>query len=575
MPFEIGPKRQAVIDAEEHVLVLGGPGAGKTTLALLKAKSLLPTLKPGQTILFLSFSRAAVQQIVARCREVLSKEERKLIDVRTYHAFCWELLRAHGQIFNGTPFSMLTPGVEGRSRTRFDGEWGVERRRLLDEENKCCFDLFAHATARMVEESQKFRASIGDLFPLIILDEFQDSDDDQWRLAKALASATQAAFLADGAQRIYDFRPGVRAERLDLLRAALSPVETDLEDDNYRSGGSMILAYANAVLRGIGPLPVTNDVVTRIYRFQNAFNAAVHLAVVHAFSILRQRGVVDPTVAVLAPTNDLVGDISEALRVSRTVRQTVLRPVEHDVGWDAELSATSAVCIAAALEYLSAPSPEHQRALLARVHDYWLVKQDWATQHNGYGLVSARQRATRFQAGLDRLLSGRALGRGACKTLCDAADGIGPLSGDPINDWRVTRALFQSHKDLKEIFAQVRMVRLFRASDAIATVLSTLWFNKLTYVGASVSVRRVLDQERLIGADREPRGCVLMTLHKSKGKEFDGVVIVEGYREAPLLRPAEAPGYEPSRRLLRVGITRARKFVVLVRPQRATPLVGE
>jgi DNA helicase-2/ATP-dependent DNA helicase PcrA len=64
-----------------------------------------------------------------------------------------------------------------------------------------------------------------------------------------------------------------------------------------------------------------------------------------------------------------------------------------------------------------------------------------------------------------------------------------------------------------------------------------------------------------------------MTLHKSKGKEFDGVVIVEGYRNGPLFRAEEEPHYASSRRLLRVGITRARKLVVLVRPRAAKPLV--
>lgn len=574
MPFEICAKRQAVMDAEGHVLVLGGPGAGKTTLALLKAKPLIAALKPGQKILFLSFSRAAVQQIVARCREVLTRDERKLIDVRTYHAFCWDLLNCHGRALRGIPPLMLTPGDEGRARTRFNGDWNAERRRLLDADSHICFDLFAHAAARLIEESARLRVSIADLYPLIILDEFQDTDDDQWRLTKALASATTAVFLADAEQRIYDFRPGVRPERIDLLRDELAPAETDLEADNHRSGGSQIVAFANAVLRGTGPLPQTNDVVIRHYApYQNPFNSTVHFSVGNAFSTLRQRGIADPTIAVFAPSNDLVADISDILTQTHRFNAAVLQPIQHDVVWDAELSATAAVAVAAALEFVSSPALDKQRSLLLRVYDYWLVKQDWTEQHGGRGRDAAATRAARFLAGAERLREGEMLRRGVCDHLCAAAAALGPLSGDPVADWRVVRGLFQTHADLKELYSQVRMVRLFRAADTLATSLGRLWADRATYVGAAQSARRVLDQERLVGAEREPRGCMLMTLHKSKGKEFDGVVIVEGFRSGTFLRAEEAPQYAASRRLLRVGMTRARKLVVLVRPQGAQALV--
>jgi DNA helicase II / ATP-dependent DNA helicase PcrA len=574
MPLEICAKRQAVIDAEGHVLVLGGPGAGKTTLALLKAKPLFAKLKPGQKILFLSFSRAAVQQIVARCREVLSRDERKLIEVRTYHGFCWDLLNSHGRALCGVPLVMMTPGDEGRARTRFEGDWDVERRRLLDYDSNVCFDLFAHAAARLIEESTRLRAWIADLYPLIILDEFQDTDDDQWRLTKALASATTAAFLADADQRIYDFRPGVRPERIDLLRHEFAPTETDLEADNHRSGGTQIVAFANAVLRGTGPLPQTNEVRMWYYpRYQNNFNSCVHFSVGNAFATLRQRGIADPTVAVLAPSNDLVADISDMLTQTHGFNGAVLQPIEHDIVWDAELSATAAVAVAAALEYVSAPSLHKQRSLLLRVSDYWLAKQDWAEQHGGRGRDTAEARAARFFAGAERLRQGQAMRGGVCTELCAAAGAVGRLSGEPVADWRRVRGLFQNHSDLKELFGQVRMVRLFRATDALATTLGSLWAAQATYVGAAHSVRRVLDQERLIGAEHEPRGCMLMTLHKSKGKEFDGVVVVEGFRGGALLRSDEAPQYAGSRRLLRVGLTRARKLVVLVRPHGAQSLV--
>lgn len=56
--------RDTVIACEKHILVLGGPGSGKTTLALRKAvHRIRQGLLPGQSVLFLSFSRAAVARI--------------------------------------------------------------------------------------------------------------------------------------------------------------------------------------------------------------------------------------------------------------------------------------------------------------------------------------------------------------------------------------------------------------------------------------------------------------------------------------------------------------------------------
>ena len=380
--------------------------------------------------------------------------------------------------------------------------------------------------------------------------------------------------MADADQRIYDFRPGVRPDRIDLLREALAPAETDLEADNHRSAGSLIVAYANAVLRGEGPLPQTNDVVTRSYqRFQNMLNSTVHFSIGQHFCHVQATGIADPTVAVLAPSNEMVADISDMLTQTHGFNGAVLLPIDHDVVWDAELSATAAVAIAAALEYASSPTPDKQRALLLRVSDYWLVKQDWAEQHGGRGRDTAETRAARFFTGAERLRLGQPMRRGVCTDLCAAAVAPGPLSGDPVGDWRRVRGLFQNHADLKDLFSHGRMVRLFRATDALAMALGVLWAERGHYTGAAQSVRRVVDQERLIGAEREPRGCTLMTLHKSKGKEFDGVVIVEGFRGGALLRPDEAPRYAGSRRLLRVGITRARKLVVLVRPHGQKALV--
>src|SRR6185312_14531399 len=109
MTFDLSERANAALMHEGRVMVLGGPGSGKTTLSLLRAQRFLPTMESGQQALFLSFSRAAVRQVLVRTQDVLSADERSLISVQTYHAFCMALLRAHGRLLNGKPARILFP----------------------------------------------------------------------------------------------------------------------------------------------------------------------------------------------------------------------------------------------------------------------------------------------------------------------------------------------------------------------------------------------------------------------------------------------------------------------------------
>ncbi|PVH27709.1 UvrD-helicase domain-containing protein [Pararhodobacter oceanensis] len=575
MAFTICEKRQSVIDEQGHALVIGGPGSGKTTLALLKSKGILDSLAKGQSIIFLSFSRAAVQQILKRCREILNKEEMKRIDVRTYHSFCWDILHCHGRLLGGRPLKMMAPSEEGIRRTQFDGDWTTESKRLKDEDGIICFDLFAAATAELFEGSSHLRIWMGRLFPLVILDEFQDSDDDQWRFVQQLSAVTQTLFLADTEQRIFEgsFRPGVRADRLDILKSAIVLREVDLRDDNYRSADSDILAFADCVLSGKGPLPNTKDVKRLSYDYKNQFSATVHFAVAVTLHTLRKCGIDDPTVAVLARSNDLVAEISDILEVPHSYNGKDLKPIPHDIVWDQELSASAGVAIASALEFVSLDTPVAREAMHAKIEEYFLIKKDFCQRYGGRGAQTAGTKAARFGKAKAKVAEGKDLTQGSPKTFETALSAIPALTGDPVRDWKTVRAAFRAHDDLKAIFQDARMVRLFRASDTLATALAGRWMERATYEGAARMIRSVLDQEKLIGLERDPKGVSLMTLHKSKGKEFDGVVMIEGMYSSPFLLEREAPDFAPSRRLLRVGITRARSFVLLVRPRTASPLI--
>ena len=99
--FDICDQRRAILEGSGHMLVLGGPGSGKTTIALLKARrTVLERLKPEQSVLFLSFSYAAIRRILESAGNVLTTEIERQVEIKTYHSFAWEILRSHGYLLS-------------------------------------------------------------------------------------------------------------------------------------------------------------------------------------------------------------------------------------------------------------------------------------------------------------------------------------------------------------------------------------------------------------------------------------------------------------------------------------------
>lgn len=567
MKLELCEKRKAVIAQGGHLLVLGGPGSGKTTIALLKAQRQSATLKHGQGILFLSFSRAAIRQVLLRCKEILTPAERRAVTVQTYHAFCMEILEAHGRLLHGRPIRFLYPGEERLQKSAFDGDWMVERRRLASEQGLYCFDLFAAGAADLLEGCAALRELIADRFPMIIVDEFQDTDDNQWRIVRALAEVTDVFCLADPEQRIFDYRDDIDPRRLDILREEIQVTEFDLGGENHRSPNAGILQFADAVLHNHSPLPATPD-IKQVSYWQNTFAATVHAAVIWTFSALRKKGVEHPSVAVLSRSNSLIADLSVILSETHTYNKQTLPVIEHDVVWDAELSAAAAVVVASILEWPTGPAEETLVRTLRVIAGYYKLKNAEEPTN------AAAEHARKYDEAAAKVATGEGPRINAAKALVAVYKAGIDLVGEPVADWKAARWVLNDIPALNELFREVRLVRLFRATDALASGLGERWLALSSYAGASELVKRILEQERLVAAERDPQGCILMNMHKAKGKEFDGVVLVEGaFKSSFFDERNEQPPFERSRRLLRVGLTRARTLVTIVRPQNARPLV--
>lgn len=299
---------------------------------------------------------------------------------------------------------------------------------------------------------------------------------------QALAEATKSVFLDDPEQRIYDFRKGVRADRLDILRRGVKLLEADLEGDNFRSPTSDVLRFANAVVTAKEPGRSKDVIVTTYKRFQNMFNSTVHFHVGRAFADLARRRVTEPCVAVLASSNDLVADISELLSASHNFGKNALSPIGHDVAWDGEQTSSAALVMAALLEQTSAYSVASRTAALRRAADFWLLKKDWCEQQSALGAKTAGDRAAKMTAAIDLLGRDKQIRASGPKHLAQYQRAC---AGNPVSDWRLARQHCAGHDDLRDIAVQAGMLRLSKAGDPIAMALSELWARAATYTARS------------------------------------------------------------------------------------------
>ena len=128
--MELTEKQREILAADGHLLVTGGPGSGKTTISILKAAQAVDeALGPGQRVLFLSFARATVSRVAEAIQyeHQLPSEQRKRIEVETYHSFFWRIIKAHGYLL-GLPrrLSLLPPPAEAIALSAIRNEMGAD-----------------------------------------------------------------------------------------------------------------------------------------------------------------------------------------------------------------------------------------------------------------------------------------------------------------------------------------------------------------------------------------------------------------------------------------------------------------
>jgi DNA helicase II / ATP-dependent DNA helicase PcrA len=568
------PKRAAIVACMTHALVLGGPGSGKTTVALRKAvASIKHGLSPGQTVLFLSFSRAAVTRVLDAAKLEVSTQDVKMLSVETFHSFFWRLLRPHGYLL-GAPrkLSILLPQDEKALREGIDEEdegwleWLAAREKLFWQEGRVAFDLFAPTAAALLERCEHLPRLVGAAHPLIVVDEAQDTGTHAWRCMELLAPHAQILCLADLDQQIYDFLPGVGPERVAEIRKALKPFEVDLGSDNGRSPDSEILTFANDVLTARPRGAPYKGVQVIRYKPGKGLNWNVLLrrGIKAIFDAAKEHGREAPkTIAVLTDTGGNALGASKAL--SALGESNAGKSVPHKLHFDEAEALLTARMVAFLLE------PKIEAEQDADVATCMALMVD-AKKATGTG---KKEVATLLKQSFE-LRAGKITKAGIVAALRQALAKLREqgFSGDPAADWSsVKRALRDTgHKDLLRAAQQLDYLVAFKRGHRISASLSEEWLRDGNYTRARAALDLALAQEQILDGTEAPAGVHVMNVHKAKGKQFDGVILVRQARfsgpkpESSFVWRGDSAPYPSSRKIVRVGASRARDYLILLDP---------
>ncbi len=289
MPDSLNP---AQLDAVHYLrgpsLVLAGAGSGKTRVIITKIQRLLNAgLKPSE-IAAITFTNKAADEMRARTKTLVGGKAAKPLVICTFHALGVNILRQDGHRLGLKPqFSILdsddvlsllkdaastTDAAQAKrwqwaiSAWKNQGLGSADALALAKDENeRTAAQLFRHYEERLLayqsvdfddlialplkllQQHEEARQQWQERFKHVLVDEYQDTNAIQYELLKALVGAP-ALFTAvgDDDQSIYGWR-GADLNNLKKLSVDFPQLKLIKLEQNYRST-TAILRAANHVI---------------------------------------------------------------------------------------------------------------------------------------------------------------------------------------------------------------------------------------------------------------------------------------------------------------------------------------
>ena len=278
-------QEKAVRKIRGRVLVLAGAGSGKTRVIVHRIAHLIQEcgVSP-QSIVGLTFTNKAAAEMRHRVEALIGTECAKQVTLSTFHSFCMQILRReidklgytrHFSLYDERDVERLVQelakdllggvkelpslaptraalaaaanGLQAKSASwhdQFSQDLYTRLQSTLCAHNAVSFDNLINLTIRLFEEHREVLERFQERYRYLMIDEYQDTNPAQFRLAELLASKhNNLCVVGDDDQSIYGWR-GAEVEHILHFKAD----EIIKLEQNYRSTPT-ILEAANAVIR--------------------------------------------------------------------------------------------------------------------------------------------------------------------------------------------------------------------------------------------------------------------------------------------------------------------------------------
>lgn len=250
----LNPSQKRAVEAEERqVVIMSGPGSGKTRVAVERVKRL-----KSKSIVVLTFTNAAAREFRNRVLTESVSSIRNVADVQrlefcgTLHSYCFRLIRQFGKLIGyGHGNVALLPEADSKALFKQiearlkDSEERIynEYHFTLKQNNLVDYDCILRDGLRLLR-SDEVRAAVK--IEHLIIEEAQDSAEIDWQIYAAIPAENRFV-IGDVDQAIFEFRQAYPAGFLGLANSDASTV-IKLEE-NYRCARVICQAANNLIRR--------------------------------------------------------------------------------------------------------------------------------------------------------------------------------------------------------------------------------------------------------------------------------------------------------------------------------------